>query len=150
MATVEITKDNMHEILENNEIVLMDFWADWCAPCKNFDPIVEAASERHSDIVFGKVNVEVEDIIARVFQVQSIPTVLIFKENIGVFRESRGFRPTELETMLEKTRNLDMDEIRERIAQAQAEAEKQEQEDEHLEADDISDSAPQESSSVLD
>ena len=148
MATVEITKDNMHEILENNEIVLMDFWADWCATCKNFDPIVEAASERHSDIVFGKVNVEVEDIIARVFQVQSIPTVLIFKENIGVFRESRGFRPTELETMLEKTRNLDMDEIRERIAQAQAEAEKQE--DEHLEAEDISDSAPQESSSVLD
>ena len=134
MATVEITKDNMHDILEQNEIVVLDFWADWCEPCKAFDPILAAASERHSDIVFGKVNTEAEDIISRVFQIRSIPTGLIFKQNIGVFRESRGFRPTELETMIAKTRELDMDEIRERIAQAQAEAEA-EAESEHLEAE---------------
>ena len=125
MATVEITQDNMHDILEQNEIVVMDFWADWCAPCKAFDPIVEAAAERHTDIVFGKVNTEEEDIISRVFQVRSIPTVLIFKQNIGVFRESRGFRPKELEVMIEKTRALNMDEIRERIAEAQEEAERE-------------------------
>ncbi len=136
MAVVKITKDNMHDILEQNEIVIMDFWADWCAPCKTFDPILEAAAERHTDIVFGKIDTEAEDIVTRVFQVRSIPTVLIFKQNIGVFRESRAFRPAELESMIAKTRELDMDIIRERIAEAQAEAEaNQAEESEHLEAE---------------
>ena len=146
MPVVKITKDNMHDILEQNEIVIMDFWADWCAPCKTFDPILEAASDRHTDIVFGKIDTESEDIVTRVFQVRSIPTVLIFKQNIGVFRESRAFRPMELESMIAKTRELDMDIIRERIAEAQAEAEAQAaaEESEHLEAEEA------EGASVLD
>ena len=117
MATVKITKENFNDILENNEIVILDFWASWCAPCRTFSPIFEEASEKHTDVVFGKINTEEEEELSAYFKIRSIPNVMIFRQQIGLFSQPGALPPEALESLLTQIKEVDMDDIRKKIAE---------------------------------
>ena len=120
MATVNLTKDNFKETVDTNDIVLVDFWAEWCGPCKMFAPIYEEVSEKHSDIVFGKVNTEEEQQLAGAYQIRSIPTLMIFREQIIIFAQPGMLPASALEEIIGKAKELDMDQVRNEIAKQQA------------------------------
>jgi len=121
MATVALSEANFNETIENNSIVIIDFWAPWCGPCKQFGPIYEKVSEEYPDIVFGKVNTEDEQALAGHFQIRSIPTTIILKENIAVFQQP-GVVPEEgLKDIIRQVQELDMDMVRKEIEKQQAE-----------------------------
>ena len=121
MATVALSEANFNETIENNSIVIIDFWAPWCGPCKQFGPIYEKVSEEYPDIVFGKVNTEEEQGLAGHFQIRSIPTTIILKENIAVFQQP-GVVPEEgLKDVIRQVQELDMDMVRKEIEKQQAE-----------------------------
>jgi thioredoxin len=122
MATVEITKDNLQDTIANNDIVLIDFWATWCGPCKSFAPIYETVSEKHQDVVFGKVNTEEEQELAAGFQIRSIPTLMIFRDQIAIFSQAGMLPESALQELIGKTRELDMDRVRQEVAEQQAKA----------------------------
>lgn len=120
MATVELTGDNFASAIEDNDIVLLDFWAEWCQPCHQFAPIYEEASQRHPDVLFGKVDTESNPEIASQFNVQSIPTLAAIRGKVVVFSEA-GVVPAEgLDELIGKIRDLDMDEIRAELAQQES------------------------------
>ncbi len=115
------TKDNFAEIIENNDIVVVDFWAPWCGPCKSFAPTFEAFAEAHKDeAAFVKVNTEEEEELAAHFQIRSIPTLMIFREKIVVFMQPGVLPESALEQLLEQVKGLDMDEVRREVAEYQA------------------------------
>ncbi len=120
MATVNLTKDNFKETVDTNDIVLVDFWAEWCGPCKMFAPIYEEVSEKYPDIVFGKVNTEEEQQLAGVYQIRSIPTLMIFREQIIIFAQPGMLPASALEEIIGKVKELDMDQVRNDIAKQQA------------------------------
>ena len=121
MATVELTKETFKDTIVGNDIIFVDFWATWCGPCKSFAPIYEKVSENHEDIVFAKVNTEDEQELAASFQIRSIPTLMIFREQIVIFSQAGMLPESALEEIIVKTRELDMDKVRADIeAQQQA------------------------------
>ncbi len=122
MATVELTDTNFNETIEKNDIIIIDFWAPWCGPCKSFGPVYEKVSNEYPEIVFGKVNTEEQQALAGHFQIRSIPTTVILKENIAVFQQA-GVIPEEgLKDIIKQVEELDMDMVRKELEKQQAEA----------------------------
>lgn len=119
MATIEITNDNFEQTIENNDIVILDFWASWCGPCRNFAPTFEEASQKHSDIIFGKVNTEEQEALAGSFGIRSIPTIAVFREKIAVYFEAGALRAEDLNNLIEQVRALDMEQVKKDIAKQQ-------------------------------
>ena len=124
MATIEITQQNLTATVESNDIVFLDFWADWCGPCKQFSPVYEAASEKHTDIVFGKVDTEDQGQLAQAAGITPIPTIMGFRGGILVYQQAGALREDQLETVIGSIRELDMDKVRAEIAAAEGSAEK--------------------------
>ncbi|MDN6371905.1 MAG: thioredoxin family protein [Brevibacterium aurantiacum] len=116
MSTIEITKDNFESTITDSSILLLDFWADWCGPCKQFAPVYEEASEQNSDVVFGKVDTEAQQELAGLFAISSIPTLVAFREGIVVFAQPGALAAPPLEQVMD----LDMDEVRSELAKQEA------------------------------
>jgi thioredoxin len=120
MATVELTKENFSEIVQGNDMVLVDFWATWCGPCQSFGPIYEDVSGKYPDVVFAKVNTEDQRELAGHFQVRSIPTLMIFREQVIIFSQPGAIPGSALEDLIGKAQALDMAEVHAEIAKQQA------------------------------
>ncbi len=120
MATVELTRENFKDTIDNNSLVLVDFWAEWCGPCRMFAPTYEDVSERYPDAVFGKVNTEMQRELAQMFGIRSIPTLMIFRDQIIIFSQPGALPSSALEDVVQKAQALDMDMVREQIAKQQA------------------------------
>ncbi|MEU4107328.1 thioredoxin [Streptomyces sp. NPDC048208] len=115
-STVELTKENFDQTVADNEFVLIDFWADWCGPCKQFAPVYEKAAEANPDLVFAKVDTEAQPELAQAFGIQSIPTLMIVRDQVAIFAQPGALPETALTDVIDQARNLDMDEVRKDIA----------------------------------
>lgn len=120
MATVAMTKDNFETLLESHDMLIVDFWAGWCNPCRRFAPVFEAAAERHADVAFVKVDTEAERELAMQFGIRSIPTVALFREGVLLFMQPGLLQAGDIDHLLEQVRALDMDEVRRKVAEQQA------------------------------
>ncbi|WP_437817703.1 thioredoxin [Sorangium sp. So ce1078] len=120
MSTRELSAENFEQTVESNDIVLIDWWAPWCGPCRVFGPVFEKASEKHTDIVFGKINTDDQKDLAQAFSIRSIPTLFIFREKVLLFAEAGSLPASALDQVIEKVRSLDMNEVRAKIAEQEA------------------------------
>ncbi len=120
MPTIEVTKDNFEEVITKNEMVILDFWASWCGPCKAFAPTFDAASEKYPDVVFGKVNTEEQQELAGHFQIRSIPSVMLFREQVMLFGQPGAMPAAGLDGVIGQAKALDMGKVRAEIAEEQA------------------------------
>lgn len=116
MAVIALTGDTFDSTVRENDIVLLDFWAPWCGPCRQFAPVFESMSENHPDVVFAKINTEEERELAGHFQIRSIPTLMVFRQQIIVFAQPGALPPAALASIIEKVQELDMDDVRRQIA----------------------------------
>lgn len=122
MATVDLTESNFTQTVQDNDIVFVDFWASWCGPCLMFAPVYEQVSEEHTDIVFGKVDTEQEQVLAGQFGIRSIPTLAIFRDNVLLYAQPGALPQQALEELIGKVRELDMDEVRRSIEEEERSA----------------------------
>ncbi len=120
MAAVELTEPVFAETIENNELVILDFWAEWCGPCKAYGPVYERVSEEYPDVVFGKIDTEDQQDLAGMFGIRSIPTTIAFKEGIGVFMQPGALPEQALRDLVKMLQELDMDEVRAELAEREA------------------------------
>jgi len=125
MATVALTQDNFDQVVNGNDMVLIDFWAPWCGPCKGFAPVFEAASEKHGDIVFAKVNTEEQQELAASFNIRSIPTLMLFREKVILFSQAGAIPGSALEQVITKGKEIDMAAVRKEIAERDTGTQKQ-------------------------
>lgn len=116
MATINLTSENFKDVINNNDIVIVDFWAEWCGPCKSFGPTFEAASEKYPEIAFAKVNTEEERELAGGFNIRSIPTLMVFREQVILYAEAGALPASALDQLVEQVKGLDMDAIKAEIA----------------------------------
>ncbi len=121
MATLELTRDAFEDTISNNETVFIDFWAEWCGPCRAFAPTFERASEEHPDIVFAKVDTEAEQAFAQEFGIRSIPTLMVFRDQVLLYAQPGALPPAALADLIEQVKELDMDKVKAEIAEHQHE-----------------------------
>ena len=124
VATIEVTQENLHQVISDNNMVIVDFWAPWCGPCRSFAPAYEAASEKYPDVVFAKVNTEEQQALAGYFQIRSIPTLMIFRDKIIIFSQPGALPASALDQVIDKAKSLDMNEVRREIEKESANAPK--------------------------
>ncbi len=120
MAVVELTKENFEQVVTGNPMVIVDYWAPWCGPCRGFAPVFEKVAEANPDVVFAKVNTDEEQEIAAHFQIRSIPTLMVFKDQIIVFSQPGALPQGAFEEVVSKTKSLDMEMVRKQIAEQEA------------------------------
>ena len=120
VATIDLTKDNFEEVVTGNDMVIIDFWAPWCGPCRGFAPVFEAASEKYPDIVFAKINSDEEQELAGHFGIRSIPTLMIFREKVILYSEAGALPASGLDSVISQASALDMAKVHAEIAQQQA------------------------------
>jgi thioredoxin 1 len=120
VPTVELTRENFESVVSANAMVIIDFWASWCAPCRAFAPTFDSASERHADVVFGKVNTEDQPELAAAFNIRSIPTLMVFRESVVLYADAGALPPATLEEVLTKVKAVDMAEVHREIAAREA------------------------------
>lgn len=119
-ATIEVTGESFKDLVSKDGIVILDFWASWCGPCRAFAPVFEKAAEKHTDITFGKVNTDEQQELAGAFQIQSIPTLMAFRDRVMIFSQPGALPAAAFEQLIEKVRELDMDDVRKKIAELEA------------------------------
>jgi thioredoxin len=120
LATVDLTKDNFEQTINDNAMVIIDFWAPWCGPCKGFAPVFEKAAEAHGDVVFAKVNTDEQQELAGAFGIRSIPTLMVFREKVILFQQAGALPGNALEQVLAQVKSLDMAKVHQEIASQQA------------------------------
>lgn len=119
MSTKNLTLDDFEKTVEDNEMVFVDFWAEWCGPCRQFAPIYEKAAEKNEDIVFGKVDTEDQQQLAAMAQITSIPTLMVFRDGIAIFRQAGALPAPVFDDLIDQVRAVDMDDVRRQIKEAE-------------------------------
>ncbi len=125
MSTVDLTGQNFEDVVTRNDMVIVDFWAPWCGPCKGFAPVFEAASDKYPDMVFGKVNTDDEQELAGHFGIRSIPTLMVFREKVILFSQAGALPAQGLESVIIQAKALDMAKVHQEVAQREAQQQQQ-------------------------
>jgi thioredoxin len=123
MATVALTAENFNQYVEKNGVLVIDWWAPWCGPCRTFGPIYDKASDKHTDVTFGKINTEEQPDLAGTFQIQAIPTLMVFRDQVLVFAQPGVVPAAALDDLISQVQGLDMDDVRKKIAEQEAQDE---------------------------